>query len=122
MIPGGHSKLAIHVEGQGWLERGRWDNFNAAVLVYTLLVIQLLDVIDGVLELLLCWSEYRHLVDQVQLFVGVLSFQQRVLYSLVKQLLLLPLLNFCTRFVVAIPSLDQRRVVNFHWGAYFTPI
>mgnify|MGYP006952861200 CR=1 FL=1 len=56
--------------------------------------VKILDVVDGVSELLFGRPEHRHLVYHVQVLVHVLRLHQRVLNGLVKQFLLLFLRGF----------------------------
>ena len=81
--------VAIDVEAEGWLEACWRNNLDAAVLVNFLIIIQVLDIVHWTLELLFSGSKHWHLIDFLQLSVDIFRFHQRILQSLVNQLLLL---------------------------------
>ena len=81
--------VAIDVEAKGWLEAYWRNNLDAAVLMNFLVIIQVLDIVHWTLELLFSGSEHWHLINFSKLSVDIFRFHQRILQSLVNQLLLL---------------------------------
>jgi len=55
--------VGLGVEGEGGLEGGRWDNFDAAVLRSIFILDQMFDVGYWALKLSLRWPKCLHLLD-----------------------------------------------------------
>ena len=94
LIPGWHFAIAVDIKSQRRSERFRRDDLDASMMVGIFMRVKILDVVDGVSELLFSRPEHRHLVYHVQVLIHVLRLHQRVLDGLVKQFLLLFLRSF----------------------------
>lgn len=58
---GGQFLIGLAVEGNGWLKRAWWNNFDASILVNVFVFYQRVDVDEWIRKLLLCRKIGLHL-------------------------------------------------------------
>lgn len=89
LISCGKLLLAVNIECKRWPKAFRRDNFDASVQVSLFFTEQFINVNDRILKFFFSWSEYRHFLNILKLIIAIFRFNQRILYCLIDQFLLL---------------------------------